>query len=540
MIDPRGAPRRYAPVDAALFDARRVPVPGDGRTVGEMLASADQTARQLLMDVTADDAAALLRGWPELVEATAELWDALPSGPPAAGAVAKDEPSAGRTEPLSVAGLRTSLAAERSAVIGPMQQLAEVAGAMHSDLASGWPGEGLADRRLGRMKADYISAARLVRRYGADVPTDRPEVRADIAASRMWVMHGLRVAAHGVSVALLDHGRELYRASVSEGRPLQLSTTSIPYAVPPTGRWTRRIGACEQIAARWVGNRYATTLAGEVAAPMEDPGRLERALAQWDVQSHRTLARDPSPADLVLVARGQGQIVGAVSATLEAASQAGARTEPPTREGVLTECGRAWMGLASRWADLTTPHQCVDPQMVRAANELQAAYREFTHDGPVLATAEAVAARPGLSRAVDALLHAVQTAPDLATTFEARARAGGMRGPARLMSIRANNDVEAGLARSPGLDADATWVSPSDVMANRVIPAPLPVVKGILRESRALVTASEAAASSATLTQGVRSSAPAHGRPHSPGLKHDRSTPLAASPSTPPLAGPRR
>jgi len=539
MPDRRGAPRAFASVDAALFDIAQVPVPGDGRTVGEMLASADQTARQLLMDVTADDAVALLRGWPALVDAAAEVWQALPSRPPAV-VVSHNEHSGERLEPQSWVALRKSLAAERTAIIGPMQQLVEVAGGMHTDLASGWPGEGEGDQRLARMSADYTSAARLVQRYGADVPAHRPEVRADIAASRMWVMHGLRLASHGITVSLLDHGRELYQTSLSDGRPMSLSNTAVPYAVAPTGRWTRRIGVCEQITARWVGNRFAATLDGQVRVPLEESGRLESALAQWDIAAHRTLARTPSAADMVLVARGQGQIVGAAAAVLKAAGQAGARTEPVTRAGMLSECGRAWMGLASRWADLTTPHQRVAPELLRAASELQAAYREFTHDGPVLASAATITARPAFPQAVDALLHALQTAPGLATTLEARARDGGLHGPARPMSIRANNDVEAGLARRPRPDADATWVFPSDVMANRVIPAPLPVVKGIMRESRTLIGATEAAASGATLAQGALPSGPAQGRSHSPGLKHDRSTQKPMASAAPPRGAPRR
>lgn len=45
-----------------LFDVDLVPQTGDARSVGEMLVDVDYLARQLLLDVTGDDAGPLLRG----------------------------------------------------------------------------------------------------------------------------------------------------------------------------------------------------------------------------------------------------------------------------------------------------------------------------------------------------------------------------------------------------------------------------------------------------------------------------------------------
>ena len=73
-------PALFSATDEELFDAERiVHTCKDTRTVGEMLHDADHLARQLLMDVTGDDAGPLLRSWPTLVDAGSRLWEALPS-----------------------------------------------------------------------------------------------------------------------------------------------------------------------------------------------------------------------------------------------------------------------------------------------------------------------------------------------------------------------------------------------------------------------------------------------------------------------------
>lgn len=53
----------------------------DGRSVGELLLHADTATRDLLFDVTGEDAPAMLRTWGEVVQDAAELWQALPARP---------------------------------------------------------------------------------------------------------------------------------------------------------------------------------------------------------------------------------------------------------------------------------------------------------------------------------------------------------------------------------------------------------------------------------------------------------------------------
>jgi hypothetical protein len=69
-----------------------------------------------------------------------------------------------------------------------------------------------------------------------------------------------------------------------------------------------------------------------------------------------------------------------------------------------------------------------------------------------------------------------------------------LTGPARGLSIRAHNDIEAGLA-TQAPDGDVVWVSPRDILARRIVPAPRPVVDGLCRASLRTVDACDSAAS---------------------------------------------
>ena len=52
---------------------------GEGRTVVELLDDSDGLAREALLDMSADRALGMVRGWPQLMQSAAELWAVLPS-----------------------------------------------------------------------------------------------------------------------------------------------------------------------------------------------------------------------------------------------------------------------------------------------------------------------------------------------------------------------------------------------------------------------------------------------------------------------------
>src|SRR5215211_3025335 len=139
------------------WSGRRTPVPTrDRRTVGELLAASDSLARETLLDLSADQSAAMVRTWGQLVDAAARLWVVLPSAVPGR-----------RSEP------------------DLMLRLRQVANGIAATTSAGyWPGPGPTDERLLQIAHNLSRTRILVERYGGDVQPRTADVRADIAAGR--------------------------------------------------------------------------------------------------------------------------------------------------------------------------------------------------------------------------------------------------------------------------------------------------------------------------------------------------------------------
>lgn len=221
------------------------------------------------------------------------------------------------------------------------------------------------------------------------------------------------------------------------------------------------------------------------------------------IQAHRTLASDAWPTNMILITRTQGLIAGAAMVLVDAAQIAG-HLEPNDRlSPAIAESGRAWSNLASRWGDLTAPNARLDPDLMRTAAEVRAAYRELTHASTTMASLDVIANMPGLKRGTGATLHALESASELAYVVAEKSDVPGLTGPARALSIRAHNDIELGLA-APHPDGDVVWVSPADILAQRPVPVPQPVRDALRTASTATASATSNAAASAMLAQANR------------------------------------
>lgn len=462
----------YADIDDELFDVDQIPVTSrDVRSVGEMLLDVDYLARQLLMDVDGDDAGTLLRSWPTMVAAAEDLWASLPGRRP--GIDERDRPI-------------TSLSAQASTIEASLSG------------RKAWPGPGPTNPRIDQMTQTLLNAAALVRRYGAQAPHKQTEAHRDLEAARTRVMHGLYLTAHAVNVALHDNGRERVNDARGSGRRAQLAQHHSPYAIAPAGVWVDRMSACENTARSYLTDRFAQALAGEAIRPIDDLGRLAQALANWDIQSHRALARDLEPSNILLITRTQGLIAGASMVLVDAAATAGI-LEPSDRLGpAIAEAGRSWSNLASRWGDLAPPGARLEEPLARAAAEIRAAYRKITHDTTTLATPEVIATRPGLAQATAATLRAIEAGSELAHVIAEKADAPNLVGPARALSRRAHNDVEARLAAPPA-EGDVVWVSPADILAKRLVPLPPPLAEALRAAGDATTKTSSTASAIATI-----------------------------------------
>ncbi|WP_310964039.1 hypothetical protein [Nocardioides terrisoli] len=490
----------YADIDQELFDIDQIPVTSrDVRSVGEMLFDVDYLARQLLMDVDGDAAGTLLRSWPTMVAAAEDLWASLPGRRP--GIDERDRPIT--TLSAQAATIETSLSGRTA-----------------------WPGQGPTSPRIDQMTQTFLNAAALVRRYGAEIPHAQPDAHRDLEAARTRIMHGLYLTAHAVNVALHEHGRDRLNDARGSGHRIQLAQHHSPYAIAPTGAWIDRISACENTARSYLSDRFAQALAGEAMRPVDDPSRLAQALAHWDIQTHRALARDLEPSNILLITRTQGLIAGASMVLIDAAAAAGVLERSERLVPAIAEAGRSWSNLASRWGDLAPPGARLEERLARAAAEVRAAYRQITHNKTTLASPEVIAGRPGLPQAVLATLRAIEAGSELAVVVAEKADED-LVGPARALSRRAHNDVEAGLATPPA-EGDVVWVSPADILNKRLVPLPPPVAETLRAASDATIDATSSASAVIMVHTPSMEPVPARVNTHQSPAGRNEVTPLTA------------
>jgi hypothetical protein len=269
---------------------------------------------------------------------------------------------------------------------------------------------------------------------------------------------------------------------------VKLSRRHSAYAVRPVASWIDRLAASENVAHSYLTGRSIQAMARKSVRPIDDSARLPRAVAVWDILAHRTLAGHPIPANIVLITRSQELIAGASMVLIDAADRAGILDPSERLTPAIAEAGRAWSSLANRWGDLVVPGSRHDPKLVHAAAEVRAAFRELT-----LASADVIATRPGLDRATAATLQAVEAGAELAHVVAEKADSPKLTGPARALSIRANDDLAAGLATPNADDADAVWVAVADIQDNRVVPIPPPVAETLRAAGAAAVDATSTA-----------------------------------------------
>jgi hypothetical protein len=133
-----------------------------GRTVTELLDDSDGLAREALLDMSADRALGMVRGWRQLMQSAVELWAVLPADPTV------------------------------SANGDPIAILAAMGGAIGRSLAAGhWPGRGPRDeaweqiasnRRAGPPPASGTASGI---RSCANRRPDRPDHRQDPDIARL-------------------------------------------------------------------------------------------------------------------------------------------------------------------------------------------------------------------------------------------------------------------------------------------------------------------------------------------------------------------
>jgi hypothetical protein len=232
----------------------------------------------------------------------------------------------------------------------------------------------------------------------------------DPTAPGSQILHVLYVAAHATALALTGYQRDLqHRREVGARRRQPLVERPTPLEVESAGGLIARFDAIEQLAAGSMAAQWLNAADQPVTGRRRSAMRLEAALAAWEIQTHRTLANQPDPADLVRVARVQALIVTTTVVVSEAAARRGEIDAGVSDRPIpaLENAQLAWSRSARRWAELTTPASRTDPALVEAASQLRPAIGATVANQTGWATPEQIASRIDLPTTAMTLHHSM-------------------------------------------------------------------------------------------------------------------------------------
>jgi hypothetical protein len=152
----------------------------EGRTVAELLDDSHGLAREALLDMSADRAPGMVRGWPQLMQSAAELSEVLPADPTA------------------------------SANADPIAVLAAMGRAVGRGLAAGhWPGRGPRDEAWEQIASNFMQARRLLQEQPVAPEAESTNGQIGRTTANTQILQALYVAAHATAVALTGYQRDL-------------------------------------------------------------------------------------------------------------------------------------------------------------------------------------------------------------------------------------------------------------------------------------------------------------------------------------------
>jgi hypothetical protein len=311
----------------------------------------------------------------------------------------------------------------------------------------------------------------------------------------------LYVAAHATAVALAGYQRDLqHRLEVGARRRQPFVERPTVLEVESAKCIIARFDAIEQLAADSLAAPRLNTADQPATGRGRPAMRLEAALAAWEIQTHRTLANQPDPADLVRVARVQALIATTTVVVSEAAARRGEidagvidRLTPALETAQL-----AWSRSARRWAELTTPASRTDPALVEAASQVRAAIGAAVATQTGWATPDQIAGRIDLPATVITLHRSMVDSVELAyITREIAADHPGLAAPARIIAMRAQGEAELAIEQGETRFEGVRWVTPQQIAANQVIPLPEPARRGLINAATEVAAATNQAVAAA-------------------------------------------
>ena len=392
------------------------------------LVGINQTRVQAMLMGTSpgSQAPSLLLAWKQVVDSAADLWSALPP----------------TTAPAQLL----------------MDRLTGLSTSLHDSMhRASWPTPAPTDEQMHALTETFTQAADLLRAdRGQPNRGDADHVRAAVAATMQLGAHAMRIVAnHYVAEAAI-----LTNSSARHQHP---HSDLIAEAAD-------RLYGFEQVAGAAAGGLYQSRPSADITSADRE---LAVSLAEWQIQSHRTLARHPTTANLFMIAQTQarlGKLAGAVfqsravtgSADLDDLST---RVLPP-----LADATAGWRDLTTEWHSMLTgdAYQHLDPELIRASHRIRTVTNQLIGGppgpaDPAYALAFAIDVRQACPAIQDSLAHGADLARsirDTTTTSEST-----IRGPARHLANRA-----VALAGD-----DIAWVDPRALNRNHLITLPRPL-----------------------------------------------------------------
>jgi hypothetical protein len=460
--------------------------PTEQRTVGELLADCDALARETLLDATFDRAPAMVRSWNQLVGSAAELWAALPS------------PQGSRSGS------------------DPMERLRVVGEAIGRSVRAGhWPGHGPTDEHPREMGDNLSRARHLVERRSRPFQPKTAETQDQLQQFQRQLMHTLYVAAHGTAIALGAYVADLQdRLQTWTRRRQPLAERPTALEITSARGMIARFDGFERLAAAYLFGMPSTSANPDQTSVAAPATRLETALAVWEVQAHRTLANGPDAADLVRVARVQALITSTTGVVVEAVARSGHIDGEVIRRlaPALDASQVAWNRTAKRWAELTNPASRTDPSLVSAAGEVRAAIAAIATNQTGWATPDQLSGHIDLPKSVKPLHLSMIASLDIAYVVRDTAvDHPGLIAPARIIGMRAQGEAELAIEQGETRYEGVTWTTPSQIVANQLIPLPEPARRGLINLAGEVIASTNRAVAAAAevdtskLTRSIRS-----------------------------------
>jgi hypothetical protein len=428
---------------------------GEGRTVAELLDDSDGLAREALLDMSADRALGMVRGWPQLMHSAADLCAVLP------------------VDPTDSAGA------------DPIAILAAMGRAIGRSLAARhWPGRGPSDEAWEQIASNLAQARRLLQQKPVASEAVSTDGQIDSTAPTSQILHVLYVAAHAATVALTEYQRDLqHRLKIGARRRQPFVERPTVLEVESAEGRIARFDAIEQLAAGSLPARRLNAADQPATGRPRTAMRLEAGLAAWEIQAHRTLANQPDPADLVRVARVQALLATTTVVVSEAAARRGeidagvvGRLTPALENAQL-----AWSRSARRWGELTTAASRTDPALVEAAGQLRTAIRAAVATQTSWATPDEIAGRINLPATVMTLHRSLLDGVELAYVIrDIAVDQPGLAAPARVIAMRTQGEAEVAIEQGETRFEGVRWVTPRQIADHQVIPLPEPARRGLV------------------------------------------------------------